>query len=160
MTEVFQRACFKVFVDRTQPVGLFFCSCGRWAIPIYRRGKLAEGVPVVHMDRGASLWVPRINDERVRTKPPLFYWAGLVASKVLGGVSEISLRLPSVFAGTATVFLTTLLGFRLFSPVTGCLAGLILATSWRYAYLASHARIDMLFAFFTYPGVCGVLEND
>ena len=107
-----------------------------------------EGVPIVHMDRGASLWVPRINDERVRTKPPLFYWAGLVASKVLGGVSEISLRLPSVFAGTATVFLTTLLGFRLFSPVTGCLAGLILATSWRYAYLASHARIDMLFAFF------------
>ena len=107
-----------------------------------------EGVPVVHMDRGASLWIPRINDERVRTKPPLFYWAGLVASKVLGGVSEISLRLPSVFAGTATVFLTTLLGFRLFSPVTGCLAGLILATSWRYAYLASHARIDMLFAFF------------
>lgn len=107
-----------------------------------------EGIPVVHMDRGASLWVPRINDERVRTKPPLFYWAGLVASKVLGGVNEISLRLPSVFAGTATVFLTTLLGFSLFSPVVGCMSGLILATSWRYAYLASHARIDMLFVFF------------
>jgi len=32
--------------------------------------------------------------------------------------------------------------------VVGCMSGLILATSWRYAYLASHARIDMLFVFF------------
>ena len=107
-----------------------------------------EAIPVVHMDRGASLWVPQINDQRIRTKPPLFYWTGLVSSKLAGGVSEISMRLPLVLAGTATVFLTTLLGFQLFSPVAGCMAGLILATCWRYVYLASHARIDMLFAFF------------
>ncbi|KMP11311.1 hypothetical protein UR09_03675 [Candidatus Nitromaritima sp. SCGC AAA799-A02] len=112
------------------------------------RREAREGIPVVHMDRGASLWVPRINDQRVRTKPPLFYWAGLAVSKLMGGVSEISLRLPSVLAGTGTVFLTTALGFLLFSPAAGCMAGIVLATCWRYNYLASHARIDMLFAFF------------
>ncbi len=107
-----------------------------------------EGVPVVNMMRGANPWLPQINSEQLRTKPPLFYWSGLLSSKLLGGVDEVSLRIPSVLAGVGTVFLTTLLGMRQFSPVIGCLAGLIIATCWRFAYLGSHARIDMLFTFF------------
>ncbi len=100
------------------------------------------------MMRGGNLWLPQINSEQLRTKPPLFYWSGLLSSKFLGGVDEISLRIPSVLAGTGTVFLTTYLGMRQFTPVIGCIAGLIIATCWRFAYLGSHARIDMLFAFF------------
>ena len=107
-----------------------------------------EGLPVVNMMRGGNLWLPQIHAQQLRTKPPLFYWSGLVSSKILGGVSEISLRLPSVLAGVGTVFLTTFLGMRQFSPLIGCLAGLILTTCWRFAYLGSHARIDMLFTFF------------
>ena len=107
-----------------------------------------EGVPVVNMMRGGNLWLPQITPEQLRTKPPLFYWSGLLSSKLLGGVDEISLRIPSVLAGVGTVFLTTLLGMRQFSPVIGCLAGLIITTCWRFAYLGSHARIDMLFTFF------------
>ena len=107
-----------------------------------------EGVPVVNMMRGGNLWLPQITPEQLRTKPPLFYWSGLLSSKFLGGVDEISLRIPSVLAGVGTVFLTTLLGMRQFSPVIGCLAGLIITTCWRFAYLGSHARIDMLFTFF------------
>jgi len=107
-----------------------------------------EGVPVVNMMRGGNIWLPQITPEQLRTKPPLFYWSGLLSSKLLGGVDEISLRIPSVLAGIGTVFLTTLLGMRQFSPVIGCLAGLIITTCWRFAYLGSHARIDMLFTFF------------
>ena len=107
-----------------------------------------EGMPVVNMMRGGNLWFPQITPEQLRTKPPLFYWSGLLSSKFLGGVDEISLRIPSVLAGVGTVFLTTLLGMRQFSPVIGCLAGLIITTCWRFAYLGSHARIDMLFTFF------------
>ncbi len=99
-----------------------------------------EGVPVVNMMRGGNPWLPQINPEQLRTKPPLFYWSGLLSSKILGGVDEISLRIPSVLAGVGTVFLTTLLGMRQFSPVIGCLAGLIITTCWRFAY--------MLFTFF------------
>ena len=80
-----------------------------------------EGVPVVNMFRGESIWLPKINDDRYRTKPPMFYWTGLLASKVRGKVDKISLRLPSVLAGAGTVFLTTLLGFWLYSPATGAL---------------------------------------
>ncbi len=100
------------------------------------------------MIRGGNLWLPQINPQQLRTKPPLFYWSGLLSSKILGGVDEVSLRIPSVLAGMGTVFLTTFLGMRQFSPVIGCLAGLIIATCWRFSYLGSHARIDMLFTFF------------
>jgi len=107
-----------------------------------------EGVPVVNMIQGGNLWLPQIHAQQLRTKPPLFYWSGLVSSRLLGEASEISLRIPSVLAGVGTVFLTTFLGMRQFSPLIGCLAGLILTTCWRFAYLGSHARVDMLFTFF------------
>ena len=107
-----------------------------------------EGVPVVNMIEGSNLWLPQIHAQRLRTKPPLFYWSGLISSKLVGKVNEISLRMPSVLAGVGTVMLTTFLGMRQFSPLIGCLAGLILTTCWRFAYLGSHARVDMLFTFF------------
>ena len=47
-----------------------------------------EGVPVVNMMRGGNLWLPQITPEQLRTKPPLFYWSGLLSSKLLGGRSE------------------------------------------------------------------------
>ncbi len=112
------------------------------------RREAREGVPVALMAQGESVWLPKINDERIRTKPPLFYWAGLACSKLLGGVNEITLRLPSVLAGTATVFLTTLMGFWLFTPVTGFLAGAMTATALQFSYLSTNARIDLLFTFF------------
>lgn len=107
-----------------------------------------EGVPIVNMFQGESLWLPKINDDRYRTKPPLFYWAGLLVSKIQGQVDELSIRLPSVLAGVGAVFLTTLLGFWLYSPVTGAFAGLITATGLQFSFLSTHARIDMLFTFF------------
>ena len=107
-----------------------------------------EGIPIVNMLRGESIWLPKINDERYRTKPPMFYWAGLMVSKGQGKADKISLRLPSVLAGAGAVFLTTLLGFWLYSPATGALAGFITATSLRFSFLSTHARIDMLFTFF------------
>lgn len=112
------------------------------------RREAREGVPIVHMFQGESIWLPKLSDEKYRTKPPMFYWVGLLASKIQGKADEISIRLPSVMAGTGAVFLTTLLGFWLYSPATGALAGLIAATSLQFSYLSSHARIDMLFSFF------------
>ena len=78
------------------------------------RREAREGVPVVNMMQGGSLWLPQIHAQQLRTKPPLFYWSGLVSSKLLGEVNEISLRIPSVLAGVGTVFLTTFLGMRQF----------------------------------------------
>ncbi len=121
-----------------------------WSIPHsdLTKREAREGLPVKRMVQGASIWLPKIDDATLRTKPPLFYWSGLVSSDLLGGVSETSLRLPSALAGAATVGLTAWLGASLFSPATGALAAIILTTSWRFSFLGSHARIDMLFTFF------------
>jgi 4-amino-4-deoxy-L-arabinose transferase-like glycosyltransferase len=107
-----------------------------------------EGIPIVNMMNGESIWLPKINDDRYRTKPPMFYWTGLTVSKALGKVDKISLRLPSVLAGAGVVFLTTLLGFWLYSPTTGALAGFITATSLQFSFFSTIARIDILFTFF------------
>jgi 4-amino-4-deoxy-L-arabinose transferase-like glycosyltransferase len=124
---------------------LYFWSA--WQSDFSRR-EAREAIPVANMFQGESIWLPKIHDNQYRTKPPLFYWAGLLSSKVLGEVSEISVRLPSVLAGTGAVFLTTLLGFWIFSPITGFMAGLITATSLQFTYLSILGRIDMLFVFF------------
>lgn len=116
------------------------------------RREAREAIPVVHMLRGAGLALPLANDENPRTKPPAFYWASALIASLAGEVSTTTVRLTSVLAGAATVLLITLFGARLYSPAVGFLAGIILATSWRYAYLASHARVDMIFAFFVTGG--------
>jgi dolichyl-phosphate-mannose-protein mannosyltransferase len=115
----------------------------------FSRREAREAIPVANMFQGESLWLPKIQDGQYRTKPPLFYWAGLLSSKAIGKVNEISIRLPSVLAGAGAVFLTTLLGFWMFSPVTGFMAGTIAATSLQFTYLGILGRIDMLFVFFT-----------
>ena len=115
----------------------------------FSRREAREAIPVAHMFQGESFWLPKINDHQYRTKPPIFYWAGLLSSKALGTVNEVSMRLPSVLSGAGAVFLTTLLGFWLFSPVTGFMAGFIAATSLQFSYLSILGRIDMLFVFFT-----------
>ncbi len=128
-------------------IALLFYLWSAFQFDLTRR-EAREGVPVVNMFQGESIWLPKINADRYRTKPPMFYWAGLLASKALGKANEISIRLPSVLAGAGAVFLTTLLGFWLYSPATGALAGWIAATSLQFSFLSTHARIDILFTFF------------
>ncbi len=111
-----------------------------------------EGLPVRFMLAGDSLLLPKVHSGQIRTKPPLFHWSASVLAKLTGGVNEITLRLPSVLAGAATVALTALLGSALFSPIAGLVSAGILATSWQFAYLGTHARVDMLFAFFILLG--------
>lgn len=54
------------------------------------------------VERGTWL-VPYVNGVPFAEKPILFYWLALVSSKIFGGVSELSLRVPSFLAGIATV---------------------------------------------------------
>lgn len=111
-----------------------------------------EGLPVRFMLAGDSLLLPKVHASKIRTKPPLFHWSALALAKLTGGLNEISLRLPSVLAGAGAVALTALLGSTLFSPAAGWASACVLATSWQFAYLGTHARVDMLFAFFILLG--------
>lgn len=80
-------------------------------------------------------------------KPVLYYWlAGL--SYVTLGVSEMTARLPSAFAGLGLTLVTFFSARRWYDNSTGFLAGAITATSFGYVAMARQALPDLTLAFF------------
>lgn len=77
--------------------------------------------------------------------PPLFYL--LIHFWMKLGISEIWLRIPSVFFGAGTVLGLYLLSFRLFNHKVAILASLILAVSPYHIYYSQEVRMYSLAAF-------------
>jgi len=95
-------------------------------------------------------WVlMHFNGKTYADKPPLFFWLIALSSFFWQGFTSFAVRFPSALFGTLTVILTYLIGKRLFSSRIGFLSGLILATSYQFAYLATRANIDTTLTFFT-----------
>ena len=79
--------------------------------------------------------------------PPLYHI--ILKSWILFfGSSEISVRIPSVILGVATVFVTYLIGKKLFENKTALIAATLMATSPLSIYYSQEARMYMLAAFF------------
>ena len=85
--------------------------------------------------------------------PPLIYWAGSISSTILGGMSEVSLRLPSALGAIALSLLTCFAGSRWFGPSAGLWAGFVLLTFPQFALQAIGYRPDMLFSLFIGAGL-------
>ncbi len=95
-------------------------------------------------------WILMHNNGKMYTdKPPLFFWLIAFSSSLFHGFSSFAVRFPSALFGTLTVLLAFLYGRSLYGPGAGFLSGLVLATSFEFAYLATRANIDMTLAFFT-----------
>jgi 4-amino-4-deoxy-L-arabinose transferase-like glycosyltransferase len=76
-------------------------------------------------------------------KPFGSYWLILLASKLTGGMSEFTLRLPSVMSYLMTVLLVYVIGRRTVgSPATAALAAFIYATMFRILYFSREASAD------------------
>jgi 4-amino-4-deoxy-L-arabinose transferase-like glycosyltransferase len=92
---------------------------------------------------GSGRWgVPHLGDQINPVKPPLFYWPIALASR--GGVTEWSLRLPSVLAAAATSSVTFLIGAELLGPAAGLVASAVLASSPGFVEWARTGRMEML----------------
>ncbi|MBL7113236.1 MAG: glycosyltransferase family 39 protein [Bacteroidales bacterium] len=75
-------------------------------------------------------------------KQPLFLWQIALSFKLFG-VSEFSLRLPSVLMSTGLVFFAYRIGYRILNQRTGYIAGLLVATSYHLIELVSgRAEVD------------------
>jgi 4-amino-4-deoxy-L-arabinose transferase-like glycosyltransferase len=92
--------------------------------------------------------VPRVNGELYTDKPILYFWLVLIASKLAGGVSEWTVRLPAALAGIGFILATYFIGRDFFSPRVGFIAATVLATSMRVIWEARWAHIDMVLGFF------------
>lgn len=94
--------------------------------------------------------VPTLNEEIYTDKPPAFFWLSALAAKLFhgGAVNEWTTRFPSVAAGIGSLLLVLCLGRRMFNPVAGLLALMVLATTYRFWWQAAWAQLDMLLCFF------------
>ncbi len=126
---------------------LYFLNLGQWDLWNPDEPRYAQVAR--EMVRGGDWILMHFNGKIYGDKPPLFFWLIAFSSFIWNGFSSFSVRFPSAVFGTLTVLLTFLIGKRLYSPRAGFFAGLILATSLEFIYLATRANIDATLTFFT-----------
>jgi len=124
---------------------LFFPGLGTrdfWAPVEPRYAEIAR----VMLAKGEWL-IPTVNGQLYTDKPILYFWLVLLGSKLVGSVSEWTVRLPSALSAVGLVFTTYFLGRDLFNARIGLLASIVLATSARVLWEARWAHTDMTFTF-------------
>ncbi|MDX1385014.1 MAG: glycosyltransferase family 39 protein [Thermoanaerobaculia bacterium] len=100
---------------------------------------------VVREMAARSDWVvPTANGEVFAEKPVLYYWLALASSRALGGIDELSLRLPSALAGVAGVVLLYLLASRYVGRGQAALMACCLGTQYGYWFAARQVQMDVL----------------
>lgn len=117
---------------------------------------LAAGLRLHRLD-AQSLWndegnayvqatrtLPEIADNAARDIHPPGYYSLLAVWRLLTGESEFALRALSAFAGVLTVALTYALGRRLYSPLAGLTAALLVALNTFNIYYSQEARMYAL----------------
>jgi hypothetical protein len=140
---------------------------GRWAWSVMlvtavalalRLGTLTTGLwldEVLTTIGGQSLtWV--LYSPQIFGHPPLQYLVAWVFASP--GASELTLRLPFVLAGTATVPLVAVLGRTLFGRATGLIAALVLAASPLHVEVSQTVRSYALLLLLTSAALLALLD--
>jgi 4-amino-4-deoxy-L-arabinose transferase-like glycosyltransferase len=96
--------------------------------------------------------VPMLNGQIYADKPVLYFWLALVLSKISGGVSEWTVRLPAALGGLGLVLAVYHFGKTFYDRQTGFMAGLILATTYRLLWESRYLRLDTVLSFFLFIG--------
>ena len=99
---------------------------------------------VREMTRGGDWLVPHLNGEAYCDKPAVFFWLAAAGQWVTGQV-ELGGRLVSALAGCLCVLVTYAYAKRLGGRAAGLFAGIALATSAEFLFVARWYRMDMPF---------------
>lgn len=109
---------------------------------VWSKDEARDGLVAREMVETGHWLIPHMGGRPYPYKPPLFHW--LVALCSPGGVTEWTLRLPSVLAAAATVALTYAMGTRLGARTTGLGAAAVLASSATFVEWGRTGRLEML----------------
>ncbi|MBV7547880.1 glycosyltransferase family 39 protein [Pseudomonas sp. PDM26] len=121
---------------------LFFWGLG--SVPFLSVNEARRAVTVREMREAGSWLLPYMNGDLYLSKPPFFYWAGLVSTAVLGSLSEWSVRLPSALAAALCCVGTYLYGVRQAGRQVGLFAVVFLAANGAFSLFARRSEIEML----------------
>src|SRR5436309_10738101 len=96
------------------------------------------------MLRTGDVILPLWNGSVVPSKPPLFHWLAAASAALTGaGVTEHTLRAPSIVLAGLVVLLVFLAGRAWGGEQVGCMAALVLATTPQFLNEAGDGRVDM-----------------
>jgi len=143
-----RRALLILIVAASLLYGLGLGRTDLWAPDEPRYGAIAEelrsgrhGVP--------GLVLLHLNDAPYTQKPPLYFWIAAAMGAPFERVHETAARLPSAIAGVLCIGLTVWIGRMLFArSMPAILAAGLLATSFRFAFTARRAQLDVLLTCF------------
>ncbi|HXJ37127.1 MAG TPA: glycosyltransferase family 39 protein [Candidatus Eisenbacteria bacterium] len=118
------------------------------SLPFYDKGEPREALVVQGALRGDDIVLPRPDAQHLPSKPPLFHWLAAVAIAFAGRANEFAVRLPSVVLGALAVALTTLVAAHAYGVAAGCIAAVVLGSSFEWMRAATQSRVDMTLTFF------------
>lgn len=124
---------------------LFFTGLGRMALTDPDEVFYAETAK--EMQNRQSFLTPYIFGKPQFEKPPLYYWLVMSGFRVFG-INEFSARFASAAFGIFGVIGIYFLGKILINKRTGFLAGIVLATSVKYAVLSRACVTDIVLCVF------------
>ena len=125
----------------TLAVGLALVPIGA---DVYEGGEAREGLVVREMLRTGDWILPLWNGSVVPSKPPLFHWLAAAGAALGGaGVTERTLRAPSIVLAGLVVLLVFLAGRAWGGEDVGFMAALVLATTPQFLDEAGDGRVDM-----------------
>lgn len=124
--------------------GVLFLSNSA-ALPLSDPEESRCALIVRQMLAGGDWIVPHLEGEPYFDKPAPFFWLA-AAGQVLTGSAELGGRLIPALAAMCAVFVAFCFARRLWGDPAGVLAGVILATSGEFLFLARWYRMDMPFA--------------
>ncbi|MFT4570599.1 MAG: 4-amino-4-deoxy-L-arabinose transferase-like glycosyltransferase, partial [Candidatus Binatia bacterium] len=113
-------------------------------VPFYTKGEPREGLVVQAIVATGEVVLPYRNGDEIPSKPPFFHWMGSLASLAAGGVSEATIRTPSVIAAIAAMTVTVLFAARWFGLGVAYLTIATLLTAPQWTASAVTARVDMM----------------
>lgn len=89
----------------------------------------------------------KYNYESRYNKPPLTYWS-IAASVAIFGINEFGIRLPIVLMALGSIWLTYLLGRKLYGERAGIYAMMIMAVSVQLIFVKQYASPEVPLTFF------------
>lgn len=129
-------------------IALYFTNLGKTPLRINAEIRCYQ---IVHnMLTSGNYLVPNLDDEPGRVnKPPLFYWASVAASKVGGGFTLTTFRIPGGFCAIGVLLVMLAWGCVLGSPRQGLLAAAFLAMTYMFILQARRGSFEMMLTFFS-----------
>ncbi len=102
------------------------------------------GLVAWEMMRSGDYFLPHVNNQPYKEKPPLLFWLIAAASYPQGDVTSFTTRLPSAAAALVVLLFTWLLARRILDEQTALWSLVILMTMQRFWWNARFGQIDML----------------